>query len=56
MGKIDRQTNGKLDERKAYQKPVLNLYSDVRTLTLGSSPGGAESSDQGIIDFRRAGG
>ena len=51
MGKIDRQTNGKLDERKPYRKPVLTQYDDLRTLTLGSSPIGSESGPGGV-DFR----
>jgi hypothetical protein len=41
--------------RKAYCKPVLTNYENLRTLTLGSSPIGEESGPGGI-DFRVPGG
>ena len=30
-------------KKKAYQKPVLKSYGDVRDVTLGGSPGGGDS-------------
>ena len=37
--------------RRAYQTPKLTRFEDVRTLTLGGSPGGSESLP-GAVDFR----
>ena len=39
--------------RKPYRPPRLEVFGDVRDVTLGSTPGGAES---GPIPFRPVGG
>ncbi len=50
------QHQGKIMVRKIYHKPVLTQFKDLRTVTLGSSPGGQESGGPtGIIPFKRAG-
>ena len=37
-------------KNKAYQKPILTCYGDVRDVTLGGSPGGGDS---GTLTTRR---
>ena len=55
MAKLsERQAIDRKTIKKAYHKPVLTQYDDLRTITLGSSPGGTESSSQGQIDFYNA--
>jgi hypothetical protein len=40
-------------EKKSYSKPTLTQYRDIRTLTLGNSPGNPETGTGGI--FSRVG-
>lgn len=48
------KSSGRKDTRKAYHKPKLTRYDDLRTLTLGSSDGGTESSNGAPVPFHNA--
>jgi hypothetical protein len=47
------QPDGEEMIKKRYHKPVLNQYEDLRTVTLGSSPGAQESGSLG--PYKRVG-
>ena len=47
------QPQGKEMSKKSYHKPVLSEYNDLRTVTLGNSPGGTESGS--TLPLKRAG-
>jgi len=39
------------EKRKLYTKPRLDEIGDLRTQTLGSSPGPMESGGAGVLDY-----
>ena len=47
------KSHGHNMDKKNYHKPVLSKYDDLRTVTLGNSPGAKESGNGGPL--KRAG-